>query len=105
MHPEARLAEFQPKVESAVRLAMCRALDVAKIGGMRAGEGRSGLLEVTKAAGADCELTIQELGALVNGTHSPSDFSLRGWGSPGAEIQSTLRGMFPPQVPFLHENF
>ncbi len=126
-YPETWLADFQPKIESSIRPAMCRVLDVAKIGGMEAGEGRfsaritdplcpwnegdwlfdahGGQLEVSKAAGADCELTIQGLSALVNGTHSPSDFALRGWGNLGAEIQTTLLGMFPPLVPFLHENF
>jgi predicted acetyltransferase len=126
-YPETWLSDFQPKTESVIRPAMCRVLDVAKIGGMGVGEGRfmaritdplcpwnegdwlfegkSGQLEVSKVAGADCELTIQGISALVNGTHSPSDFSLRGWGSLGAEIQSTLCGVFPPQVPFLHENF
>jgi hypothetical protein len=32
--PETWLTDFQPKIEFAIRPAMCRVLDVAKIGGM-----------------------------------------------------------------------
>jgi len=126
-YPETWLADFQPKVESAIRLAMSRVLDVEKMGGMQVGEGsfaakisdplcpwnegiwrfkeQAGQLQVLRASLADCELTIQGLSALVNGTHDPADFSLRGWGNPDFGLQAILRGMFPCLSPFLHENF
>ncbi len=135
-YPETWLADFQLKVESAIRPAMSRVLDVEKIGGMDVGEGNfaarisdplcpwnegiwrfrvhDGRLEVSKAPLADCRLTIQGLSALINGTHNPQDFPLRGspgsstgrgWGDPEPELQSILRGIFPPKIPFMHENF
>ena len=144
-YPESWLADFQPKIEAAIRPAMSRVLDVEKIGGMQVGEGRfsakisdplcpwnegnwhfegrGGHLTVSKASLADCNLTIQGLSALVNGTHDPADFPLRGspgsstgrgspgsstgrgWGDPEAGLQTILREMFPPKVPFMHEYF
>jgi len=106
---------------------MSRILNVAEFGGMETGEGSfsvriidaicpfnegkwkfesiGGRLKVSKSNDANCELTIQGLTALVFGTHDPQDFPLRGWGNPTSEIQSVMHTMFPPQIPFLHENF
>lgn len=64
-----------------------------------------GQLQVSRAAKADCELSIQGLGALVYLGHEPSDFVYRGWGDPAPEVQSTLCSMFPPMLPFIHEDF
>lgn len=126
-YPETWLADFQPKVESAVRAAMTRVLDVEKLGGMRVGKGsfaasitdrlcpwnegfwqfesRGNQLKVSKSSGADCELTIQGLTALVAGSHDPQDFALHGWGNPHPALQTILRQMFPRMCPFMHENF
>ena len=126
-YPETWLADMQVKVESAIRPAMSRVLDVEKIGGMRVGEGSfsarvsdplcpwnegnwhfaapQGILQVSRATQADCELTIQGISALVSGAHDPQDFPLRGWGNPTAELQAVQRSLFPRLCPFMHEMF
>ena len=125
--PETWLSDLQVRTESAIRAAMGRVADVAEIGGMQTGPGRfaarirdplcpwnegvwqfetvGGVLQVSQAAEADCDLTIQALTALVYGTHDPDDFAIRGWGDPRPESQATMRTMFPPKVPFIHEFF
>ena len=126
-YPEMWLADIQLKVETAIRPAMSRVLDVEKIGGMRVGEGsfkarivdplcpwnegcwsfesRDGKLVVSKAVTAECELTIQGLTALINGAHDPEDIPLRKWGNPDGEQQVILRSMFPKINPYMHEYF
>lgn len=126
-HPDLWLADIQVKVESAVRAAMSRVLDVEKIGGMKVGEGgfsaqvidplcpwnegtwgfesSEGKLKVEKTSQAECQLTVQGLTALTAGTHDPQDFPLRSWGNPEPVLQSTMRKMFPRLSPFMHENF
>lgn len=64
-----------------------------------------GWLTVSPAAQADCDLSIQGLGALVYLGHEPGDFVYRGWGDPSPEVQAVMRTMFPPMLPFLHEDF
>ena len=103
-YPEMWLADLQVKVESAIRPAMSRVLDVEKIGGMSVGNGsfsariidplcpwneggwrfesRDGKLDVSRTTKADCELTIQGLTALIGGIHDPQDIPLRQWGNP-----------------------
>jgi len=115
------------RIESQVRAPMSRVLNVAAIGGMETGRGCfsalvsdpmlpfkegkwkfesvEGRLQVSISEDANCELTIQGLTALLFGTHDPQDFPLRGWGNPEPEIQAMMRTMFPPLIPFLHENF
>jgi len=126
-YPETWLADLEVKVESAIRPAMNRVLDVEKLSGMRVGEGgfsarvddslcpwnegpwnftgRDGILKVTRTSNGDCTLTVQGLSALVAGTHDPDDLPLRGWGDAVPKVRSIQRGMFPRLVPFLHENF
>jgi len=126
-HPETWLEDIQVRVESQVRAPMGRVLNVAGTGGMDAEAGSfrahitdrlcpfnegdwlfksvDGRLQVTKTDGADCEFSIQGLAALMFGTHDPADFAWRGWGNPPQEVQDVMRGMFPPKLPFLHENF
>ncbi len=126
-YPECWLADIQVKVESAVRPAMSRVLDVEKIGGMQVGEGSfsakiidpvcpwnegvwhfesvGGSLGVSRSRDTDLELTIQGLSALVSGVPDPQDFSLRGWGNPDPPQITSLRAMFPPMRPFMHEIF
>jgi predicted acetyltransferase len=126
-HPETWLTDIQVKIESQVRAPMSRILNVAEIGGLETGEGSfsahiidplcpfnqgmwkfessAGRLQVSKAHDVDCELAIQGLSSLVFGTHDPQDFPLRGWGNPSPEIQTVLRTIFPPLLPFLHERF
>jgi predicted acetyltransferase len=126
-YPECWLADIQVKVESAVRPAMSRVLDVAKIGGMQVGKGSfsakiidpvcpwnegawhfesvGGSLVISRSRDTDLELTIQGLSALVSGIPDPQDFSLRGWGNPDPHQITSLRAMFPPMRPFMHEIF
>ncbi len=107
--------------------AMGRVVDVAEIGGMQTGPGRfaarirdplcpwnegvwqfetvGGVLKVSRAEEAGCELAIQAVTALVYGTHDPGDFAIRGWGDPPPEVQATMRTMFSPKMPYLHEWF
>jgi predicted acetyltransferase len=126
-HPELWLADIQVNTESTIRAPMGRVVDVAKIGGMQAGPGRftaclsdpictwnagtwqfetaDGVLQVSKAEEAECDLSIQGLTALVYGTHDPGDLAIQGWGNPSPQVQETLRTMFPPMLPYLHEMF
>jgi predicted acetyltransferase len=126
-HPETWLADIQPSTKSQARAPMGRVVDVAGLDGMRAGPGRfsarisdplcpwnegvwqfeaaDGALQVVPAAGADCDLAIQGLSALVYGTHDPGDFQFRGWGNPPPAVQDTMRAVFPPRTPYLHEYF
>jgi hypothetical protein len=125
--PETWLSDMQVKTESPERAPMGRVLDVSRLGGMQVGSGRfsariadplcswnegfwrfesaDGTLQVARADGADCDLSIQALTALVYGAHDLDDFAIRGWGNPSPKVQATLRAMFPPMTPYLHENF
>jgi predicted acetyltransferase len=129
-HPETWLADLHVSAESPPRSPMGRVVDVAKLGGMATGPGRfaarvrdpfcpwnegnaaawafetvDGRLQVHPTGEPDCDLTIQALAALVYGTHDPGDFRFRGWGDPTAEVQATMRTMFPRRLPYLHEYF
>jgi predicted acetyltransferase len=125
--PETWLADIQVSTESQVRAPMARVVDVTRLGGMHTGPGRfsarisdplcpwnegpwqfetvDGRLQVGPAVHADCDLTIHALSALVYGTHDPGDLLFRGWGNPPPDVQATMRGVFPPLVPYLHEYF
>jgi predicted acetyltransferase len=126
-HPETWLADLQVRIRSQDRAPMSRILDIAGMRGMETGIGSFSAhitdpllpsnegnwkfesvdyhLQVSKTNAVDCKLTIQGLTTLVFGTHDPQDFTLRGWGNPRPEIQAVMRTMFPPRIPFLHENF
>ena len=126
-YPELWQADIQVKVESPIRSAMTRVLDVEKIGGMNAGKGGfaakiidplcpwnegiwrfesgDGKLRVSQASRPDCELTIQGLSTLIAGTRDPQDLSVVGWGDPDPDLQSVQREMFPAAHPYMHENF
>jgi predicted acetyltransferase len=67
--------------------------------------GEGGVLSVERGGSAEASLTIQGLSALVFAGQDPADFRLRGWGSPDASAQATLRGMFPRAFVRLHEQF
>jgi GNAT superfamily N-acetyltransferase len=125
--PETWLADMRVSVETAVRAPMGRVIDVASLGRMHTGPGRfaarvadplcpwneglwrfetvDGALQVNRVDQADCDLNIQGVSALVYGTHDPGDFDIRGWGDPSLQVQETMRAMFPPMRPHLHEYF
>ena len=125
--PETWLADIGVRTESQARAQMGRVVDVDGLGGMQTGPGRfsariddplcpwnegpwtfetaGGRLRIGPTDGADCELSIQALAALIYGTHDPGDFFLREWGNPSPEVQETMRAMFPARLPFLHEYF
>lgn len=126
-YPELWLSDLEVKFESADRPAMCRILDVEKIGGMQVGNGEfsarimdptcswnegnwhfestDGMLQVTKSNQADCEINIKGLSVLVTGSRDPQDFSFLGWGNPTPELQSVMKELFPPARPYMHEMF
>jgi predicted acetyltransferase len=126
-YPELWFADLDVKLETANRPAMCRILDVKKIGGMQVGQGEfavkitdptcpwnegtwqfssiDGTLQVTKSSQADCEISIQGLSALVTGTRDPEEFPFLGWGNPNLEQQSIMKQIFPPARPYIHEMF
>ncbi len=126
-YPETWLTDMEVKVETALRPAMCRVLDVERINGMRVGkasfsvritdpicpwnegawhfESQHGRLQVSKSNAAEGELTIQGLSALIAGTHNPQDLPIRGWGCHDPALQATLQQMFPRMRPYLHEMF
>ncbi|HYI26049.1 MAG TPA: GNAT family N-acetyltransferase [Thermomicrobiales bacterium] len=64
-----------------------------------------GTLKVTPGGEASMDLAIQGLSALVWAGMDPATFRYRGWGAPTPDDQATLRALFPPAVPFLHEKF
>jgi predicted acetyltransferase len=123
--PETWLADMRITMEPVFLSPMGRVLDVAKIGGMYTGPGcfsaritdplcpwnegvwqfetRGGVLWVNPTDEADCNLSVQALAALVYGTNDPDSFAIRGWGNPSPQVQETMRIMFPPMVPYLHE--
>jgi predicted acetyltransferase len=126
-YPETWLSDLEVKVDTPPHPAMSRVLDVENINGMLIGEGSfsvrivdplcpwnegnwrfesvDGLLEVSRASTAECELTIQGLTALISGAHDPQDIPLRNWGATDSRIQAIQGVMFPKQYPFMHEVF
>ena len=126
-HPELWMDDIEVSTASLPRSAMGRVVDIAGLGEMRTGPGRfaarvsdplcpwneglwefetvDGHLRVGRANSAECELRIQALGALIYGTNDPGDFVHRGWGNPSSSVQATMRTMFPPRLPYLHELF
>jgi predicted acetyltransferase len=128
--PETWLADLRVATEVPWFPPMGRIVDVAGLDSMQIGSGRfsaqihdrictwnegvwqfeseGGTLAIRRrsaAGGADCQLAIQGLSALVYGTHDPGDFQWRGWGEPSPEVQAIMRRMFPPRLPYLHEQF
>lgn len=68
-------------------------------------ESIDGSLQVTKVTQSDCELTIQDLSALIAGTRDSQDFPILGLGNPNSDLQAEMRGIFPAARPYMHENF
>jgi predicted acetyltransferase len=120
-------AEISTTFEHAWPAPMARIISVAELGGLEAGDGRitvdlvdelcpwntatwtltgSGDRLAAEPGGTpECRITIQGLSALVYVGHDPADFVYRGWGDPNAGAQATLRALFPPAFPVLHEQF
>jgi predicted acetyltransferase len=67
--------------------------------------GAGGTLEITQGGTPTATLTVQGLSALVFGSHEPEALVWRGWGDPDVDTIARLRAIFPPAVPFLHEEF
>jgi predicted acetyltransferase len=67
--------------------------------------GEDSRLSVAPCVGAEEELSIQGLSALVYGTHDAGDFAFRQWGKPSETTQAQMRSLFSPQHPYLHEEF
>jgi hypothetical protein len=125
--PNTWFPDMRPTLEPAFVAAMGRVLDVAGLCGLPVGTGTftaevvdpdcpwnqgvwtfacdGGKLEVIPALVPECRLSIQGLSALVYGVNDPADFPHRGWGDPSPELVEVMRRMFPPALPFLHEQY
>jgi hypothetical protein len=128
--PFERPETWMPDLYSTLRglySPMGRVIDLAALAGMQVGDGDipvrvedalcpwnassfrlagvDGRLRIEPAGEAAATLAIQAVAALVYGTHDPGDFAARGWGDLSPEAEATLRAMFPPRLPFLHEEF
>jgi predicted acetyltransferase len=121
-------AVVRSDVEHAWPAPMARVVDVAKLGGVGAGEGEvtlavhdalcpwndgaftfraeRGTLAVEASDTVDApRITIQGLSALVFSGHDPADFAFRGWGEPDKATVDALRRLFPRAIPDIHEEF
>ncbi len=126
-HAETWLDDLKVSAQPVALSPMGRVLDVARLSGMHTGPGRfaarisdpicpwnegvwqfetvDGILQVSQASVAECELNIQAIAALVYGTQDAGDFAVRSWGAPSPQVQETMRAMFAAMTPYLHENF
>ena len=125
--PNTWLADIRPALEPAFVAPMGRVLDVAGITGIEVGTGgftakiadpdcpwnngiwsfesHAGRLTVAPAMRADCDLSIQGLSALVYGVNDPEEYRIRNWGNPTHGLAHVMRSMFPPRLPYLHEQY
>lgn len=125
--PNLWFPDMNAEFERAWIPGMGRVLDIEQINGLQTGPGGfsarvsdplcpwnegiwqfetvDGFLQVSPAAKADCDLSIQGLSALVYGTHAPEVFTIRGWGEVPEQIQGHMRTLFPAKEPHLHEMF
>ncbi len=67
--------------------------------------GSGGTLQVTEGGTPTATITIQGLSALLFTGIDPNAFPYRQWGDVNPATADTLRALFPPAVPFLHEEF
>ena len=127
--PETWMPDIRGAMTTIHRTPNARVLDVAALAGMCVGEGcavvalKDGLCPWNEGVwtlegaegrlhalrGGDARhaapLGMQALSALVFLGTDPAEFSPRGWGQPDRQQQATLRKLFPPAVPYLHEGF
>ena len=125
--PHTWFSDLNIKLSSRTISPMGRVLDVEKLTGLPAGDGRftakvldptcpwnegiwsftgsGGRLTVEKADRADCTLAIQGLSAWVFGQLSPENYAYRNWGEAPAEVCKSMLAMLPPATPHLHEYF
>ena len=125
--PHTWFSDLEIKLSARKMAPMGRVLDVEKLNGLPAGDGRftaeiidpvcpwnqgawsftgqNGKLKVEKASGASFTLGIQGLSALVFGTLPPEAFTYRQWGQVPAEVGRSMSAVFPPATPHLHEYF
>ena len=67
--------------------------------------GRNGELEVREGGTPGGEVSIAGLSAMLFSGLDPEMLPLRGWGSVDAESAASLKTLFPPITPYLHELF
>lgn len=125
--PHTWFSDLNIKLSARGIAPMGRVLDIAKLNGMPAGdgkfsaeiidpvcpwnegiwtfEGQGGKLQVAKAAEAECWLGIQGLSALVYGCLPPDNYTYRGWGEIPEKACQAMKAIFPPQIPHLHAYF
>ena len=128
-HPETWMPDMRGAMAPLHRAPNARVLDVASLGGMCVGDGCvavtltdalcpwnegvwtlagvEGRLRVSRSgeAGEAAPLGMQGLSALVFLGTDPAELRPRGWGQPDSRQQGALRRLFPPAVPYLHEEF
>jgi predicted acetyltransferase len=68
----------------------------------RASDGK---LKVTPGGTPAASLQIQALAALVFTGSEPASFVYRGWGFVDSDTRDTLRSLFPPVSPYIHDLF
>ena len=67
--------------------------------------GENGALAVEAGGDAASTLTIQGLSALIYSGYDPDDISFRHWGEIDPADRPTIRRMFEPAYPIMHEEF
>ncbi|HEX5496288.1 MAG TPA: GNAT family N-acetyltransferase [Mycobacteriales bacterium] len=130
--PETWQSDLDPIVttrDDGVHTPMGRVLSIPALSGTAAGDGEftarvtdpdcpgntgeyrftgaGGVLSVepVPAGTAGWELPVQGLSALVYTGFDPVDLPFRGWGEPPVSVHQAVRAVFPPALPYLHEEF
>lgn len=67
--------------------------------------GSGGELEIVPGTDADAAITIQGLSALLFNGIDPAILPFLGWGDIDEPAAAQLRALFPPALPYLHEQF
>lgn len=121
---EILFTDIRPQFEGMFVAPMARVINLFSLNGIPCGEGEINIklidpdcewnnenwrlfsmddqLNISKAAKAECTLTIQGLTSLIYGVYRPDEISLRGWGEMDPKSEKILEKMFPPMTPFLH---
>lgn len=125
-HPETWVPDLYGTLRGRTP-AMGRVIDLSALAGIEVGTGEvavrvedavcpwntgtyqlgsvDGRLQIAAGGQPATTLTSQGVSALIYGTHDPEDFAMRGWGDPSPEVVTRLRTLFPPRLPYLHEEF
>jgi predicted acetyltransferase len=125
--PETWMPDLTVSSENAFLIPMGRVLDVARLDGLPAADGRfcvqvqddicpwntgvwtftasQGELRVTPGGEPQAVLPIQGLSALVYGVKRAEELTYRGWGSPDPGLAAQMDAIFSAQLPYMFELF